>query len=153
MGFREVVFLGILLLSSGGNLCSATLNWSNLRTNGTQNQTSQEPATTSLQLPRSPRTNRTEKSGPLSFHVSYRLKISQLRKPDKQTSAQPHMEQLQTFQNPAVSQASRRGETVQAQELLKPLVQGPDLNPPLKPESKVLFFSKTKIFVTPMPPF
>lgn len=143
MGFREVLLLGILLLPSGGNLCTATQIWFNLSANGTQNQTSQEPATTSLQLPRSSRTNRTEKGSPVPFHVSYRLKISQLRKPDKQTSPQPHMGQLQ-----AVSQASQRGGPVQAQETLKPPIQGPALNPPLKPESKVL----TKIFVTPMLP-
>lgn len=130
--------LGILLLPSGGNLCAATQIWFNLSAIGTQNQTSQEPATTSLQLPRSSRTNRTEKDSPVPFHASYRLRISQLRKPDKRTSPQPHMEQLQTFLNPAASQASQRGGAVQAQEMLKPLVQGPDLNPPLKPESKVL---------------
>lgn len=135
MGFREVV-LWILLLLSGGNLCTATQIWFNLSASGTRNQTSQEPATTSLQLPGSSQTNRTEKGSPVPFHVSYRLKISRLRKPDKQKSPQPHMEQL--FLNPAVSRASRRGETVQAQEMLKPLIQGPDLNPPLKPESKVL---------------
>lgn len=137
MGFRETLLLGIVLLFSGGNLCAATQNWFNLSTNETLSQTPQERVTTSLQLPRARQSNRTEQGDPVPFHVSYRLKIYQLRK--------PHVDQMQAFQNPQGSEASRLtseqlepGETVQSQELLKLQVRGPDLNPPLKPESKVL---------------
>lgn len=139
MGFREAVLLGIVLLFSGGNLCAATQNWSNLSTNETLSQTPQERVATSLQLPRARQSNRTEQGDPVPSHVSNRLKIYQLRRPVKQ-----NVEQMQTFQNPQGSEASRltseqleRGETVQSQELLKLLHRGPDLNPPLKPESKV----------------
>lgn len=140
MGFREAVLLGIVLLFSGGNLCAATQNWSNLSTNETLSQTPQERVATSLQLPRARQSNRTEQGDPVPSHVSNRLKIYQLRRPVKQ-----NVEQMQTFQNPQGSEASRltseqleRGETVQSQELLKLPHRGPDLNPPLKPESKVL---------------
>lgn len=140
MGFREAVLLGIVLLFSGGNLCAATQNRSNLSTNETLSQTPQEPVTASLQLPRARQSNRTEQGDPVPSHVSNRLKIYQLRRPVKQ-----NVEQMQTFQNPQGSEASRltseqleRGETVQSQELLQLPHRGPDLNPPLKPESKVL---------------
>lgn len=144
MGFREAVLFGIVLLFSGGNLCAAKQNWSNLSTNETLSQTPQERVATSLQLPRARQSNRTEQGDPVPFHVSNRLKIYQLRRPVKQKPLQPHVEQMQTFQNPQGSEASRltseqleRGETVQSQELLKLPHRGPDLNPPLKPESKV----------------
>lgn len=145
MGFREAVLFGIVLLFSGGNLCAATQNWFNLSTNETLSQTPQERVTTSLQLPRARQSNWTGQGDLVPSHVSTRLKIYQLRKPVKQKPLQSHVEPMQTFQNPQGSVASRptseqleRGETVQAQELLKLPVRGPDLNPPLKPESRVL---------------
>ncbi|XP_070711812.1 zona pellucida sperm-binding protein 3-like [Pempheris klunzingeri] len=139
MGLREVVLFGFVLLLSGGNLCAATQNWT---TNETLNQTPQEQVTASLQLPRSAsdhQSNRTEHGDPVRRPVSYRLKIYQLRKP-----ARPLVEQMQTSQNPQRSEATtltseqlEPRETVQTQELLKLPRQGPNLNPPVRQESKV----------------
>ncbi|XP_070813920.1 zona pellucida sperm-binding protein 3-like [Chaetodon trifascialis] len=147
MGFREVVLLGFVFLLSGGNLCAATLNWFNSSTNETLNQAPPEEVTSVQQLPRSPQradrqSNHTEHGGPVPSPVSYRLKSYQLRKPavGKQKPLRPLVEQVQTAQNPQRSEAGQLTseqleprETAPAQEL----IQGPDLNPPVKQESKV----------------
>uniref|UniRef100_A0A8C4GYY9 Zona pellucida sperm-binding protein 3 n=1 Tax=Dicentrarchus labrax TaxID=13489 RepID=A0A8C4GYY9_DICLA len=142
MGFREAVLLGFVLLLSLGNVCAATQNWLNVSTNETLNQISQEQVTRSLQLPRAQQitnhwSNLTEHSDPLvRYLVSYRLKIYQLRNPaaEKQTSQNL---QGSGARKPTSEQLEPR-ETVQAQELLKLPGQGPDLNPSLKQEPKVL---------------
>ncbi|XP_023249098.1 zona pellucida sperm-binding protein 3-like [Seriola lalandi dorsalis] len=148
MGLREAVLLGSVLLFSCGNLCVASQNWFNFSTNETLTQIPQEEATVSLQLPRSPQTadhqsNRTGQGDARRFPVSYRLRSYQLRSPavSKQKPARPLVEHMQTFQNPERSEARKLTseqldprETVLAPELLK----GPDLNPPVKQESKVL---------------
>lgn len=152
MGFREALLLGFVLLLSGASLCAATQNWLNFSTNESLNQIPQEQVTRSVQLPRSPQTtdhqsNRTEHGGPVPSPVSYRLKSYQLRNPavSKQKPLLPLVEQMQTFQNLQRSEARELTseqleprETVQAPELLKLQIQGPDLNPPVKQESKVL---------------
>lgn len=133
MGLREVVLLGIVLLVSGGNLCAATQTQFNFTTNDTLNQTSQEEVPVSAPLPRS--------------HVSYRLRIYQLRKSaaDEQKPLPPPVGQMQPLQNPQRSEAGEltsqqleQRETGQAQELLKTPIRGPDLSPPFNTESKVL---------------
>ncbi|XP_078099974.1 zona pellucida sperm-binding protein 3-like [Sander vitreus] len=145
MGFRKVVLLGFVLLLSGGNLCATTQNWQNFSTNETLNP--QEQAITSLQLPRSPQTtdhqsNQNEHDNLVRSPLTHRLKTYQLRNPAvrKPKPAQPLLEH--TFQNPQTSEAVKLTSEqlepeVTVQKLLK-LVQGPDLNPPVKPESKVL---------------
>ncbi len=162
MGFREVLLLRSVLLLSGANLCAAAHNWLNFSTNETLNQIPQQEVTASLQLPRSlqitdHQSNRMEHSDPVSSPVSYRLKSYQLRNPavHKQKPLQPPVEQMQTFQNPQRSDAreltSERlepRETVQAPDLLNLQIQGPDLDPPVKQESKVL--KKLFIFLTSM---
>ncbi len=152
MGFREAVLLGFVFLLLGANLCAATQNWLNSSTNETISQIPHEQVTASLQLPRPPQktdhqSNRTGHSGPVR-PVSYQLKTYRLRNPavSKQKPLGPLVEQMQTFDDPQSSEARELTseqlelrETVQAPELIKLLVQGPDLNPPVKPESKVLF--------------
>ncbi|XP_070786738.1 zona pellucida sperm-binding protein 3-like [Enoplosus armatus] len=152
MGFREAALLGFVLLLSGADLCAATQNWFNFSTNETLNQIPQQQVTTSLQLPRSPQTadhqsNRTEHSDPVHPPVSYRLRSFRLRNPAvaKHKPLQPLVELTQTLQNlqrsegrKLTSEQLELRETVQAQELLKLPIRGPDLNPPVKQESKVL---------------
>ncbi|XP_041822243.1 zona pellucida sperm-binding protein 3-like [Chelmon rostratus] len=147
MGFREAVLFVFVFLLSGGNLCAATQNWSNSSTNETLNRTSQEQEASVRELPRPPqptdhRSNRTEHGDPVGFPVSYRLKIYQLR---KKKPLQPLAERTPTVQNLQGSEAGELTseqleprETAPAPELLKLPIQGPDLNPPVRQESKVL---------------
>ncbi|XP_038574811.1 zona pellucida sperm-binding protein 3-like isoform X1 [Micropterus salmoides] len=131
MGFKDVVLLGFVLLLSGADFCAATQNWFNFSNNESLTQIPQQ-VTTSLQLPRSPQTtdhqsNRTQHSHPVRSPFSYWLRSYQLRN--------PAVGKQKTLQSPV-----EPSETVQAPELLKLLVQGPDLNPPIKQESKVQVF-------------
>ncbi len=147
MGFREALLFGFVFLLSGGNVCAATQNFS---TNETLNQIPQKQETTSFQLPRSRQTtdhqsNRTVHGDAVRPPVSYRLRTYELRKPAVSKQKQPHVQQMQTPHNPQRSEAGRltseqleSREAVQAAELPKLLLQGPDLNPPVKPESKVV---------------
>ncbi|KAM8722950.1 zona pellucida sperm-binding protein 3-like isoform 3-T3 [Acanthopagrus schlegelii] len=149
MGLSEAVLLGFVFLLSGGNLGAAAFNSS---TNESLSQIPQERATTSLQLPRSPQTadhqsNRTRHGDPAPSPVSYRLRSFQLRNPavGKQKPLRPLVEMRLTIQSPQRAEAGKLTpeqleprEAVQAQELLKFLVKGPVLNPPVKQESKVL---------------
>nr|WDY35402.1 LG24G003870-2 protein [Siniperca chuatsi] len=155
MGFREAVLLGLVFLLSGANLCAATQNWFNFSTNESLNQIPQQ-VTTSLQLPRLPQTadhqsNRTEHSDPVHSPVSFQLRSFQLRSPavNKQKPLRPLVVQMQTSQNRQRLEARKLTsaqleprESVQAQEMLKLPVRGPDLNPPVKQESKVQVFEQ-----------
>ncbi|XP_069022460.1 zona pellucida sperm-binding protein 3-like [Embiotoca jacksoni] len=149
MGFREAVLLGcVLLLSTFG---SATQNLFNSSTNETLDRIPHEKVSTSLQLPSSSQTtdhqsNQMEQREPVRSPVSYRLKSLQLRNPavgsDQRKPLQPGAEQMQTPQRSEAreltSEQLEQRKTVQAQGMLKVLVQGPDLNRPVKQESKVL---------------
>lgn len=121
MGFRVLVSLGIVLLVSGGKLCAATENQFNISTSETPNETLIEGEQTNLK----PRTN-----------VNYRLKIYQLRKP---VAAQNLTHPLQDPQRwkPGKQSPEQPGIPETVPELLKIPIQGPDLNPPFKPETKV----------------
>ncbi|XP_042369089.1 zona pellucida sperm-binding protein 3-like [Plectropomus leopardus] len=135
MGFREAALFGFVLLLSGVNLCAASLNWSNFSTNETLNP--QEQVTESLQLPRSAQTadhqsNRTQHADPVRSPVTYRLKSNQLR---KQKPPLVHQNQLEASK--LTSEQLEPQVTVQPKELIKLPIPGPDLNPPVKPGSKV----------------
>lgn len=130
MGFREALLLGIVLLVSGGNSSHF-----NSTANETLTQAPQEQVPKGWQLPRSPQTNRTAHGNLAVPRATRRLRIYQLSR----------QKQMGASQTPQRSEAARltseqlaRGEAVQ--EFLKLLVQGPNLNPPLEPESKVLVF-------------
>nr|XP_033471561.1 zona pellucida sperm-binding protein 3-like [Epinephelus lanceolatus] len=149
MGFRDLAVFGFVLLLSGGNLCAATQNWSNLSTNETLSQIPQEKVTEGSQLPGSPQTadhqsNRTAHSDQARSPVTYRLKSNQLRNPAvrKQKPPQPLVHASQnlwmTEAGELTSEQLEPEVTVQARELIKLAAPGPDLNPPVKPESKVL---------------
>lgn len=159
MGPREAVLLGFVFLLSGGNLCAATQNWFNSSTNETLHQTPKAQETSGLQLPRSAQTtdqsNHTEHGDPVRPPVSYRLKSYQLRSPavGKQKPPRPLVEGVQAVQNlqraeagELTSEQLELREAGRAQELLKLAIQGPDLNPPVKQESKVLFLFVTQPF-------
>lgn len=119
MGFRVLVSLGIVLLVSGGKLCAATENQFNITASKTLNETSIEGEQTNPK----PRTN-----------VNYRLKIYQLRKP---AAAQNPPHPFEQRWKPGEQSPERQGIPGTVPELLKIPIQGPDLNPPLKPETKV----------------
>ncbi|KAM6957957.1 zona pellucida sperm-binding protein 3-like [Tautogolabrus adspersus] len=139
MGFRGVVF--VLLLSG-----AASQNWFNSSTNETLNPQAQE--TTSSQLPRSlqktgHQSNRTEHSGSGRSPVSYRLKVYQIWNPAVRKHKPVQDFVGQSFQNPQRSEARELTseqleprENVQVKELLT-LIQGPDLNPPIKQDAKL----------------
>ncbi|XP_031708122.1 zona pellucida sperm-binding protein 3-like isoform X1 [Anarrhichthys ocellatus] len=143
MGFREAVLLVFVLFLFGGNSCAATQNWSNSTTNDTLNQIPQEQEAASLQLPRSLQaddggSNWTQPGGPVRSFVTYRLTVHQLRKqasarPLEDASLSPHVSEADVL---AHEEQVEPESTVPPQELVK-LVQGPDLNPPVEPESKV----------------
>ncbi|XP_032362355.1 zona pellucida sperm-binding protein 3 [Etheostoma spectabile] len=145
MGFRGAALLGFVLLLSGGNLCAATQNRSNFSTDDTLNP--QEQVITSLQLPRATQTtghqsNRTEHDNLASSPLTYRLKTYQLREPAVRKQKPAQSLSAHTFPNPRTSKTTKLTSEqlepeVNLPKLLK-LVQGPDLNPPVKPESKVL---------------
>ncbi|KAK9523861.1 hypothetical protein VZT92_017746 [Zoarces viviparus] len=137
MGFREAVLLGFVLLLLGGNSSAATQNWSNSTTNDTLSQIPQEQEAASVQLPDGG-SNRTEAGGPVRSLVTYRLTVHQLR---KQASPRPLDDASQSPDVPEADVLAHEEQvepesTVPPPELLK-LVQGPDLNPPVEPESKV----------------
>lgn len=151
MGFREALLLGTVLLFLDGDRCAAIQNRSSPSAAKTLTQILQEGATVSLQLPRSFRSNRTEQGDLGPYHVSHRLRVYQLRKPDKQ---KPQHARMQASQNPQRLEASHltleqlgRGGTFQILELSEPLIHGPDLNPPLNPESKVQLFHHNEAFL------
>lgn len=125
MGFRVLVSLGIVLLVSGGKLYAATENQFNISASETLNKTSKEGEQTNPK----PRTN-----------VNYRLKIYQLKKPaTAKTQPQP-FEDPQRWE-PGQQRPERLGVPETVPKVLKIPIQGPDLNPPFKPETKVVFLS------------
>lgn len=123
MGFRVLVSLGIVLLVSGGKLCAATENQFNISASETLNETSIEGEQTNLK----PRTN-----------VNYRLKIYQLRKPAAAQKPPHPFEDPQRWE-PGEQSPEWPGIPGTVPELLMIPIQGPDLNPPFKPETKVSF--------------
>ncbi|KAM6892888.1 LOW QUALITY PROTEIN: zona pellucida sperm-binding protein 3-like [Lycodopsis pacificus] len=144
MGFREAVLFGFVLLLLGGNSCAATQNWSNSTTNDTLSQIPQEPEAASLQLQAADGgSTRTEPGGPVRSLVTYRLTVHQLRKqasprPLNDASQSPHASEADVL---AHEEQVEPESTVPPPELFK-LVQGPDLNPPVAPESKVRMFKQ-----------
>ncbi|XP_008323734.1 zona pellucida sperm-binding protein 3-like [Cynoglossus semilaevis] len=111
MGFTQTQWLGLVLLFSCGNLCVAFNRWTNETESGT------EQVTVSVQ------SNQTE---PIQkFPVRYRLRSYQLRRNPKPS---------------VIPQASEVREPQQEVKgsVVKALIPGPDLNPPVKQEPKVL---------------
>ncbi|XP_034533770.1 zona pellucida sperm-binding protein 3-like [Notolabrus celidotus] len=138
MGFRDrVVFVFVLLLSG-----AAAQNSFNFSSNETlllkeQHTTASQPQTTGHQ------SNWTEHSGPVRSPVSYRLKVYEIWNPAvrKHKPARDFVEQ--SFQIPQRWEAREltpeqleQWENIQVKETLT-LIQGPDLNPPVRQESKV----------------
>lgn len=128
MGFREVVLVGFVLLVSGGDVGAAAQSQLGPSANESWAQVPQEsseaPPTTAHQ------SNRTE---PVRFPSSYRLKAFQLRRP---TAAEPEPAQAPNLAGAESEAALNPGEAVRAGEL-KSLIPGPDLSPPAEPEPQV----------------
>ncbi|XP_041834974.1 zona pellucida sperm-binding protein 3-like [Melanotaenia boesemani] len=133
MGFRVAVFLGFVLLLSGGNLCSATQNKSS--TNETLHQLPQDQVTTSSEQTKGHQSNQTEQKYIVQAPVTFQLRTYQLRKPaDKQKLPKPVEEQ--TPQNMPTAQGGQANS--EQTETTKLPAQGPDLSLPVKKESKGL---------------
>lgn len=120
MGSRLVVSIGIVLLIAGGKIWAAAEKHFNISANETVNQT--WPAGAGPQ-PR-PR-------------LSYRLKIYQLQRTATETE-----EAQQAPKDPESSHGA--GESSKRLRVEEPVhrllsIPGPDLNPPLGPETRVLF--------------
>nr|XP_029134787.1 zona pellucida sperm-binding protein 3-like isoform X2 [Labrus bergylta] len=144
MGFRGVVFV---LLLSGATSQNSFIS----STKETLNPQAQE--TTSSQLPRSlqktgHQSNRTEHSGSGRSPVNYRLKVYQIWNPAVRKLKPVQDSVGQIFQDPLISEArgltSEQLENVQVQELLT-LIQGPDLNPPIKQDTQVKFEKRVPV--------
>lgn len=83
--------------------------------------------------------NRTQRSEPVPYHLSHKLKVYQLRKPQQQqdSNSQALADPWWSESGKPTSEQQGREQTALAQELLESLIPGPDLNPPLEPESEV----------------
>ncbi|XP_041637401.1 zona pellucida sperm-binding protein 3-like [Cheilinus undulatus] len=142
MGFREVVLWVFVLLLSR----AATQNFTNLSANETLSP--QEQETASFQLPRSLQTkdhqsNWSKHRGPVHTPVSYRLKVYEISNPavrkhkPVQDFAQRRLQDPQRSKaRELTSEQLELRENVQVQEFVA-LIQGPDLNPPVRRETKV----------------
>lgn len=88
-----MVLFGFVLLCSGGALCAATQNDSDINTDASLNQIPVEQTQMTDQ-----ETNLMEQGAPAYYPGSYRLRSYQLRKAAviTQTPPQPHMEEIQT---------------------------------------------------------
>lgn len=113
MGSRVVVSIGIVLLIAGGRIWAATNQVSG---SATGTQTGAGPR------PRAP--------------ASYRVRIYQLQRPATENKAQQPLKDPQSLEN-----AKGTSEQLVVEELVDwpSSIEGPDLNPPLGPETRVLF--------------
>lgn len=132
MGFRKEVLLGfvLLILLYCGNLALATQNSSH--TNETVHQLPLGGEEEVEELEEAGIQPRSASGSELSRRpVTYRLKIYQLRKlgEKKAPVGQKQGEDTNLISDQLVA--------VNAPQLLKAMVKGPDLNPPVKQETKV----------------
>lgn len=118
MGSRVVVSIGIVLLIGGGKIWATAENQFNVSANATLNQT--WPDGVGLR-PRA--------------HISYRLRIYQLRRTETEKAQQPLKDPQRSDDTGGTSE--QLGVEQPVHELIS--IQGPDLNPPLGPETRVLF--------------
>lgn len=120
MGSRLVVPIGIVLLIAGGKIWAAAEQPFNVSTNETLNQT--WPAGVGPQ-PRPP--------------LSYRLKIYQLGRTATETEKAQEAPKDPESSHDAGESSKRLGVEEPVHRLMS--FPGPDLNPPLGPETRVLF--------------
>ncbi|CAJ1086913.1 zona pellucida sperm-binding protein 3-like [Xyrichtys novacula] len=150
MGFREVVLFEFVLLFSA----AAAQNSLSLNSNETLNP--QEREKSASQLPRSLQTtghqsNRTKHSGPVRSPVSYRLKVHEIWNPavrkhkPVQNLVEQGFENLQRWEarGPTWEQLEE-WENIHVKKFLT-LIQGPDLNPPVKERTKVEFKQRVHV--------
>lgn len=138
MRSSDVFFLwGSLLLHISRSCSAYTRTWPSLSSGESLAQSQTQRETQILPLP----LKRTQRAEPVPYHLNHKLKVYQLTKPqqhqglDSQASSDP----LGPVSSQLTSEQQGYEETVLAQELLEPLIPGPDLNPPLEPESEVSF--------------
>lgn len=131
MRSSEVLYLwGSLLLHLSRNCSAYTKTGPGLSSGESLIQSQTQRERQSIVLP----FNRTQRGEPVPYHLSHKLKVYQLKKPQQQQD----MDSL-PYTDPSQPTLEQQGhtETVLAQELLEPLIPGPDLNPPLEPETEV----------------
>lgn len=132
----EVLFLwGSLFLYLGRSCSADTRTWPGLNRGESLAHSQTQKETRSLLLP----FNRTQRSEPVPYYLSHKLKVYQLKKPQQQQDlgSQASADPWGSASSQPTSEQQGHGETVLAQELLEQLIPGPDLNPPLEPESEV----------------
>lgn len=85
-----------------------------------------------------PFTHSTQRAEPVPYHLSHKLKVYQLRKPQQQQDVdlQASADQWGSESSQLTSEQQGHEDMVLAEELSVLLIPGPDLNPPL--ESEVL---------------
>ncbi|KAM6893928.1 zona pellucida sperm-binding protein 3-like, partial [Xenentodon cancila] len=151
MGFRVAVFLWVFLLF-GGSLCSATQNRSTFSTDDSLYQIRQGQVTEVLEQTTG-QSNSTAVKPLARSPTTVRLRTFQLRDPAaKEKPVQSEKEQMQTSESPQGVQARHltpelQGTRQTAQEMLKLVDQGQDLNLPVKKESKVLVRFEQRVAV------
>ncbi|XP_075868510.1 zona pellucida sperm-binding protein 3-like [Nelusetta ayraudi] len=130
MRSSEALFGGIVLLFFCGSCSAYTRTRPGPSGSESLVQTQTQRETPSLHPP----FNRTQRAEPVPYHLSHKLRVYQLRKPQQQQGVD-----LQASADQWGSESGQQGheETVLAEELLVLLIPGPDLNPPLESEMPV----------------
>lgn len=127
MRSSEALFGGIMLLFFCGSCSAYTRTWPGPSGSESLVQTQTQRETPSLHPP----FNRTQRAEPVPYHLSHKLRVYQLRKPQQQQDVDS---QASADQWGSESAQQGQEETVLAEELLVLLIPGPDLNPPLESE-------------------
>lgn len=128
MGSRVVVSIGILLLIADGKTWATAKKQFSISANETLSQTWPDGEVAGPQ----PRT-----------HVSYQLRIYQLQRQATEKEAQQPREDPQGPENTGGA-SEQRGLEQPVHGLIP--IQGPDLNPPLEPETRVHFKNTMSLF-------
>lgn len=129
MGSRVLVSIGIVLLIAGGKTWAAAKKQLSASAKETLNQTWPDGEVAGLR-PRA--------------HLSYQLRIYQLRRPDTEKIKQQHLEDPQR-QEDAGGHPEQLGTEKPVHRLIP--IQGPDLNPHFEPETRV--FLKHTVSLNP----
>lgn len=132
MRSSEALFGGIVLLFFCGSCSAYTRTWPGPSASESLVRTQTQRETPSLHPP----FNRTQRAEPVPYHLSHKLRVYQLRKPQQQqdVDSQASADQWGSESGQPTSEQQGHEETVLAEELLVRLIPGPDLNPPLESE-------------------
>lgn len=125
-------FWGTLLLFFSGTLSAYTRTRPGLNSGASLAQTQTQRESQGLVSP----FNRTQRDEPVPYHLSHKLRVYQLRKPQQHqdVDSDTSMDPWGAESGQLISEQQSREETVLVLDLLEPLISGPDLNPPLEPD-------------------